>query len=54
MVLLVKNVKTLLYHLIVCIIAITAIYPILWLVASSLKPNDEIYRTTSLIPSRIE
>ncbi|WP_373231738.1 carbohydrate ABC transporter permease [Cohnella sp.] len=30
-------------------------YPILWLIVSSLKPNDEIFTTAySLIPSRIE
>ncbi|MFD0692900.1 carbohydrate ABC transporter permease [Paenibacillus sp. GCM10027628] len=47
--------KSMLYHLIVCVIAVAAIYPILWLVASSLKPNEEIYTTaTSLIPSRLE
>ncbi|WP_376745607.1 carbohydrate ABC transporter permease [Paenibacillus sedimenti] len=44
-----------LYHLIVCVIAVAAIYPILWLVASSFKPNEEIYTTaSSLIPSKFE
>ncbi|MEC0230523.1 carbohydrate ABC transporter permease [Paenibacillus alba] len=54
MVIRMKSVRTALYHVLVCLIAITAIYPILWLVASSLKPNEEIYTTaTSLIPSRL-
>ena len=36
------------------ILALVMIYPILWLIASSLKPNDEIFTTAySLIPSKI-
>jgi multiple sugar transport system permease protein len=50
-----KAAKTLLYHLFVGAFALVCIYPILWLVASSLKPNGEIFSTaTSLIPSRID
>ena len=29
------------------------IYPILWMVANSFKPNDEIFGSASLIPSRL-
>lgn len=44
-----------LYHLLVGGLAFMMLYPILWLVASSLKPNDEIFSTAySLIPSRLE
>ncbi|MDF2668434.1 MAG: carbohydrate transporter permease [Paenibacillus sp.] len=43
------------FHVLVGIGALICIYPILWLVASSLKPNDEIFSTaTSLIPSRLD
>lgn len=43
------------YHLLVIVGAFICVYPILWLVASSLKPNDEIFSTaTSLIPSRLD
>lgn len=43
---------TILYHLGVGIIGILMLYPIMWLVSSSFKPSDEIWRTsTSLIPS---
>ncbi|WP_248925131.1 carbohydrate ABC transporter permease [Paenibacillus hamazuiensis] len=47
--------KSILYHIIVGGLALCMIYPILWLAASSLKPNDEIFSTAySLIPSRLE
>lgn len=50
-----KTGKSFLYHLLVGGIALIMIYPILWLVISSLKPNDEIFSTAySLIPSTIE
>lgn len=47
--------KTISYHLLVGFLALGMIYPILWLVASSLKPNDEIFTTAySLIPSSLK
>ncbi|TDF97732.1 carbohydrate ABC transporter permease [Paenibacillus piri] len=43
------------YHLIVGALAFIMLYPIIWLAASSLKPNSEIFSTAySLIPSRLE
>lgn len=45
---------SLIYHLGVGILGVIMLYPILWLVASSLKPTSEIWTTaTSLIPSSI-
>jgi multiple sugar transport system permease protein len=38
-------------HLLVLVIGVTMIYPLLWLVASSVKPGDEIFRDIGLIPS---
>jgi multiple sugar transport system permease protein len=40
-------------HLILIALGSTMLYPFLWLIASSLKPNTEIFSTTSLIPSEI-
>jgi multiple sugar transport system permease protein len=40
-------------HLFLIIGAIIMIYPLLWLVSSSLKPGDEIFTTASLIPQRL-
>jgi multiple sugar transport system permease protein len=50
-----KRWKPGIYHLLVGGLALLMIYPILWLAASSLKPNDEIFaHAYSLIPSRLE
>jgi multiple sugar transport system permease protein len=44
-----------LYHLVVGVLALVMLYPILWLVSSSLKPNDEIFtKAYTLIPSSFE
>lgn len=49
-----KSIKPYGYHIVVGALALVMIYPILWLVASSLKPNDEIFSNAySLIPSSI-
>ncbi|MCR8634176.1 MULTISPECIES: carbohydrate ABC transporter permease [Paenibacillus] len=50
-----RQIKSFLYHLMVGGLALVMLYPILWLAASSLKPNSEIFSTAySLIPSRLE
>lgn len=47
--------RELLYHLIVGSLALVMIYPIVWMAASSLKPNHEMFSTAySLIPSSLE
>lgn len=47
--------KRVIYHILVSAFALMMTYPILWLIASSLKPNNEIFSTAySLIPSRLE
>lgn len=44
--------KPYVYHLAVGLLAIAMLYPIFWLVASSLKPNGEIFtKAYALIPS---
>lgn len=43
------------YHVAVAAIGLLMLYPVFWLVASSLKPQDEIWtNVNSLIPSRLE
>jgi len=50
-----RAIKRVAYHIVVGGLALLMLYPILWLVASSLKPNDEIFSTAySLIPSKLE
>lgn len=50
-----KTFKSVLYHVLVGALALGMLYPILWLAASSLKPNEEIFSTAySLIPSRLD
>ncbi|NOU69225.1 ABC transporter permease subunit [Paenibacillus sp. LMG 31461] len=42
------------YHLLLVLCSLVMMYPIIWLLASSLKPNSEIFSTAySLIPSKI-
>ncbi|GAA1489786.1 carbohydrate ABC transporter permease [Brachybacterium sacelli] len=37
-------------HVVMIIASIVMIYPLLWMVVSSLRPNDEIFRNPSLFP----
>ncbi|RTE04375.1 carbohydrate ABC transporter permease [Paenibacillus whitsoniae] len=49
-----NNYKRFGYHLLLIVLSIVMMYPIIWLLVSSLKPNNEIFSTAySLIPSRI-
>lgn len=42
------------YHILVGVFAVLMVYPLLWLLASSLKPTDEVFRNVaSLIPNPI-
>jgi len=46
--------KRTIYHVAVSVLALLMMYPILWLVSSSLKPNHEIFTTAfNLIPSAL-
>lgn len=50
-----RKLSPFIYHLTVGVLAIIMLYPILWLVSSSLKPNEEIFtKAYSLIPSSFE
>ncbi len=39
-------------HLFLCLLGFVFTYPLIWLVASSLKPTEEIFSSLSIIPSR--
>ena len=39
------------YHIVLCIASIAMLYPLLWMLASSFKPDAEIFGSASLWPS---
>lgn len=42
------------FHFFAIVFGIVMIYPLVWMVSSSLKPNEEVFTTvTNLIPSRV-
>lgn len=46
------KIKNVVYHICVCTIGIIMIYPLLWMLSSSLKPSNTIYQTlTQLVPN---
>ena len=46
--------RTVLYHTVVITLGFVMLYPLLWMIASSLKPADEVFSSvTSLIPRHI-
>ncbi|WP_274653486.1 carbohydrate ABC transporter permease [Paenibacillus humicola] len=50
-----KSVQGIVYHAFVSILGLFMLYPVLWTLASSLKPENEIFvNAASLIPSRLE
>ena len=42
--------RALIYHVVLCLASIAMLYPLLWMLASSFKPDSEIFGTTSLWP----
>jgi len=45
-----KNTINILIHLFLLTVAVTCIFPLLWMVSSSLKSQDVIFRDTSFLP----
>ena len=44
-------VTTVIYHILVGLFSLLMLYPLFWMLSSSLKPNTEIFRTVdNLIP----
>ena len=42
--------RALIYHVVLCLASIAMLYPLLWMLASSFKPDSEIFGTASLWP----
>jgi len=39
------------WHIVLCAASIAMLYPLIWMLASSFKPEDEIFSSASLLPS---
>jgi multiple sugar transport system permease protein len=49
-----KRIRSLVYHVVVIALGFLMLYPVLWLVSSSLKPADQIWgQVSSLIPREL-
>jgi multiple sugar transport system permease protein len=48
------QVRRVLKHVLLIAFGLVMLYPLLWMLASSFKPNDLIFRDTSLIPTEID
>jgi multiple sugar transport system permease protein len=42
--------RALIYHVVLCLASIAMLYPLLWMLASSFKPDSDIFGNTSLWP----
>src|SRR3954451_372016 len=42
--------RSLAYHLVLCLASIAMLYPLLWMLASSFKPESDIFGSASLWP----
>src|SRR5690349_17279740 len=41
-------------HVVLCVVGAVMMYPLLWLVSSSLKPNNLIFTDLSLWPAKVD
>src|SRR5690554_4604707 len=48
------RVRRILKHVVLIAGGLVMLYPLLWMVSSSFKPNDLIFRDPSLIPSQLD
>ncbi len=49
-----KAFRSIRFHVLAAFFGVVMLYPLLWMFASSLKPNEEVFTTvTSLIPSKV-
>ena len=46
-----RNMPSLAWHIVLCAASIAMLYPLIWMLASSFKPEDEIFSSASLWPS---
>jgi len=42
--------RSVIKHIVMIAVSLVMIYPLLWMIVSSLRPNDEIFRNPSLLP----
>jgi oligogalacturonide transport system permease protein len=49
-----RKIKKILLYAFLILLAFVMIYPLIWLLAGSFKPNDEIFSSVRLLPSRWE
>ena len=49
-----RRVRSVLKHLGLSALALIMLYPVLWMVTSSLRPNNEIFRSSGLVPDSIQ
>ena len=45
--------RSLAYHALLCAASLAMLYPLLWMLASSFKPENEIFGSASLWPSSV-
>ncbi|WP_243230801.1 carbohydrate ABC transporter permease [Microbacterium sp. CIAB417] len=45
--------RSMLKHVVLIVLCVVMVYPLIWLVASSLKPNDEIFRDLSIFTTNL-
>jgi multiple sugar transport system permease protein len=46
--------RPLIYHVLLCAASLLMLYPLLWMLASSFRPNADIFTSTSLWPSHFD
>ena len=49
-----KPVASIVRHTLLIALALAMLYPVIWMVVSSLRPNEEIFRDPSIIPDSFE
>ena len=49
-----RSITSVIKHIIMVAAAILMIYPLLWMVVSSLRPNNEIFTNPSIIPNHFD
>jgi multiple sugar transport system permease protein len=49
-----RAVPAVMWHIVLCAASIAMLYPLIWMLASSFKPEDEIFSSMSLWPSSLD
>ena len=48
-----KRIRNIVAYLFLCLLGIVLVYPLLWMLASSFKENNEIFNSMSILPSSL-